>query len=306
MKNFDSVQVEQLKDISQYLHKERQARSISLEEVAVKTYIPLRLLQALESEQLERLPEPVFVQGFIRRYADALGLDGQTIAKKFSAQPTPQVAAQLPESKDAVAVSQPTEETAGPVATAPLADEKPSISQSSFQPVGPLNSRSSRSTRISPLLGIVGGAAILLLGIVAIRTFSSERSPSTAQPTAGSMNPASSPPSSSAPPQAQPTSAQSAAQPPAPTSNSPIQVAVNLVGESWLQVDIDGKTEFEGILKKGEQKTWTAQKKLVLQSGNAGAVSVSYNRGEAKLMGGPGEVKDAIFPPAPVNPAPTN
>ncbi len=59
-----------------------------MEEIAVKTFIPLRLLQAIDIGQTERLPEPVFVQGFIRRYADALGLDGWAVAKTFPTQPT--------------------------------------------------------------------------------------------------------------------------------------------------------------------------------------------------------------------------
>ncbi|HEY9617072.1 MAG TPA: RodZ domain-containing protein [Microcoleaceae cyanobacterium] len=87
MKELDSVQVAQLKRIAEQLLEARQQKSITLDAVATATYIPQRLLQALESEQFERLPEPVYVQGFIRRYADYLGLDGKALSQTFELNP---------------------------------------------------------------------------------------------------------------------------------------------------------------------------------------------------------------------------
>ncbi|MHC5720932.1 MAG: helix-turn-helix domain-containing protein, partial [Nostoc sp.] len=37
-------------------------------------------MEALEEERFEELPEPIFVQGFISRYGDALGLDGNALS----------------------------------------------------------------------------------------------------------------------------------------------------------------------------------------------------------------------------------
>ncbi len=79
-----STQAEQLKAIGSKLSHEREARSVSLDAVATKTYIPLRLLSAIEAGRMDLLPEPVFVQGFIRRYADTLGLDGAALSKEFA------------------------------------------------------------------------------------------------------------------------------------------------------------------------------------------------------------------------------
>ncbi|MBL1176544.1 RodZ domain-containing protein [Pantanalinema sp. GBBB05] len=87
MKELDSVQVAQLKRIAEQLVETRQQKSITLDAVATATYIPQRLLQALEAEQFERLPEPVYVQGFIRRYADYLGLDGKALSQTFDLHP---------------------------------------------------------------------------------------------------------------------------------------------------------------------------------------------------------------------------
>jgi cytoskeletal protein RodZ len=77
------AQTEQLKEIGAHLRQLRQEQSISTEEVAAKTFIPSRLLKALEEGQSDQLPEPIFIQGFIRRYADALDQDGDALAKTF-------------------------------------------------------------------------------------------------------------------------------------------------------------------------------------------------------------------------------
>ncbi len=103
MKASDLVQSEQIKRMGEYLREQREQRSISLEEIAVKTYIPQRLLNALELGQADKLPQPIFVQGFVRRYADAIGLDGVALAKTFVVEPSivplaadPHVARPLP------------------------------------------------------------------------------------------------------------------------------------------------------------------------------------------------------------------
>lgn len=83
MNHLNPAQVEQLKEIGAHLRQRRQELSIPIEEVASETYIRLPLLKALEEGQSDQLPEPVFVQGFIRRYGDVVGLDGAALAKTF-------------------------------------------------------------------------------------------------------------------------------------------------------------------------------------------------------------------------------
>ncbi|MEH2468524.1 helix-turn-helix domain-containing protein [Nostoc sp.] len=76
----NQAQVEQLKEITTHLRQVRQEKSIRIEEIAARTLIRAGVLQALEEERFEELPEPIFVQGFIRRYGDALGLDGNALS----------------------------------------------------------------------------------------------------------------------------------------------------------------------------------------------------------------------------------
>jgi cytoskeletal protein RodZ len=87
MKSLDLTQTEQLRQIADYLCHQRQEKNIPLEKVAKDTFIPLRLLQAMESSQFDRLPEPVYIKGFIRRYAEVLGLNGTEVASRFQVEP---------------------------------------------------------------------------------------------------------------------------------------------------------------------------------------------------------------------------
>ncbi|MBW4469145.1 MAG: DUF4115 domain-containing protein [Stenomitos rutilans HA7619-LM2] len=308
MKELDATQVEQLRTIGAYLGRERKDRGVSLDEIAVKTYIPQRLLQALEDGQVERLPEPVFVQGFIRRFADAIGLDGMALAKTFTPQASFLVERNVPEA-------------------AHPSSERPSLEQSRVDPpaaepiaVGtvvepiqiPLETlqRSANATKRSNLPWILLGTVVILLIGVGLLNFLNRPKPAieaqnaeAPAPKANSVSPSPAPSAATAPiksPQSSdsPLPTASAKSTATTETDSPVQVAVNLTDDSWFQVIADGKTEYEGILKKGEQKTWTARKKLVLQAGNAGAVSLSYNQGEAKRMGELGEVKDATFLPS--------
>ncbi|MEO0686909.1 MAG: helix-turn-helix domain-containing protein, partial [Cyanobacteria bacterium J06649_11] len=70
-----------------------------------------------------------------------------------------------------------------------------------------------------------------------------------------------------------------------------VKIGVTLKEESWIQVIADGKITYQGTLKEGSKRTWTAQKELTVKAGNAGGVLVSVNQQEAKKMGQPGKVE---------------
>ena len=79
----DQLQREQLASIGEVLRQTREEQSLSLEQLSSKTLIRPSLMAAIESANLEQLPEPVYVRGLIKRYADILGLDGETLAIQF-------------------------------------------------------------------------------------------------------------------------------------------------------------------------------------------------------------------------------
>lgn len=66
-----------------YLVQARQLRGLGLEEVAERTKIPVSTLEALEDESGTRLPERVYVLGYLRAYADAVGLDADEVLLRF-------------------------------------------------------------------------------------------------------------------------------------------------------------------------------------------------------------------------------
>ncbi|MCG6133555.1 MAG: DUF4115 domain-containing protein [Nostoc sp. LLA-1] len=76
-------QAEKLAQMGAQLRETRQKRALSLEEMVVLTKIPRRLLQAIEEGNLEDLPEPVYIQGLIRQFSDALGFQGLEFASNF-------------------------------------------------------------------------------------------------------------------------------------------------------------------------------------------------------------------------------
>jgi cytoskeletal protein RodZ len=67
----------------QYLQGFRTGKRISLETVAEETRIRLETLQQIEEEDHENLPDEVFVKGFLRAYAAAVGADGAEAVRRY-------------------------------------------------------------------------------------------------------------------------------------------------------------------------------------------------------------------------------
>lgn len=68
------------------LRKARTEQGLTLEEVAARTRIPLRSLAALEADDYGRLPEAVYVRGYLRRCGALLSLDGERLLADFESQ----------------------------------------------------------------------------------------------------------------------------------------------------------------------------------------------------------------------------
>lgn len=81
--DLEQVQHDILADIGNQLYQVRREQDISLEAVAADTFISLGLLKSLENGTLKDLPEPIYVRGLIRKFADYLGLNGRVLASRF-------------------------------------------------------------------------------------------------------------------------------------------------------------------------------------------------------------------------------
>jgi len=62
------------------LEHARLKRGVSLEEAERATLIRKDYLERLESDDHSTMPEPIYVRGFVKAYADYLGLDGVRFA----------------------------------------------------------------------------------------------------------------------------------------------------------------------------------------------------------------------------------
>jgi cytoskeletal protein RodZ len=74
-----------LYQIGNGLRQWREYYQLSIEDISVRTQVQPRLIQAIEEGYLEVLPEPVYVKGMVKRYANSLGLDGMAISQQVIA-----------------------------------------------------------------------------------------------------------------------------------------------------------------------------------------------------------------------------
>ena len=62
----------------------REARKVTLEEIAAVTKIHISQLRHLEGDQQEKLPAPAFIRGFLTSYARHLKIDEDQVLERFS------------------------------------------------------------------------------------------------------------------------------------------------------------------------------------------------------------------------------
>lgn len=69
--------------IGERLREAREAKGVSLDEVASQTRIPVRHLQHIEREEWDALPAITYCIGFVRSYANMIGLDGAELGREL-------------------------------------------------------------------------------------------------------------------------------------------------------------------------------------------------------------------------------
>jgi cytoskeleton protein RodZ len=70
-------------DIGSTLRETRMRGRIDIGEVEARTKIRAKYLRALENEEWDLLPGPVYVKSFLRTYGDYLGLDSRLLVDEF-------------------------------------------------------------------------------------------------------------------------------------------------------------------------------------------------------------------------------
>lgn len=82
----DKTDAEQVTDhlsIGQLLHEKRCVLKLSQEEIAHKLKLSVRQIEALEQDDYQALPSMIFIRGFVKSYARALGLDPELLLEKL-------------------------------------------------------------------------------------------------------------------------------------------------------------------------------------------------------------------------------
>ena len=78
-----SVAFVDMADIGSTLREARMRSRIDISEVEVGTKIRSKYLRALENEEWDLLPGPVYVKSFLKTYGDYLGLDSRLLVDEF-------------------------------------------------------------------------------------------------------------------------------------------------------------------------------------------------------------------------------
>jgi cytoskeleton protein RodZ len=255
----------------------REARSLSLSDVAERLHIRSVYLAAIEDEDWHVIGAPVYVRGFMRTYARFLGLDPEAAVARFAA---------------AVPAGTP-----APAAPRQAASANPAEKRAAGE-------RSSPS--LAAVLSIVVAVLVVLFvgyefyqykagapAAAPVADASAAPDVSVAPPAAGSDTPA---PAGGAPGSDDTLAAIPPLSSPAPAAPKGAKrgLSVHVTETSWLRVTVDGTVVLEGTLPTGAAKTFTG-KIADVRVGNAGGVSIAVNGRTLGPLGASGDVVERRF-----------
>ena len=291
---------EQTPNIGPLLTEARQRKGLSLADVEQATKIRKRYLEGLERDDYTVLPDAVYVQGFLKTYANYLDLDGEELSGRLKSWRKPRRERQVnyeapPSASDS--------------------GKKPLLSPGGL--AGAEKSRISGATVITIVIAVFVLAAVIgslyYIGRGALPTGqSSNPGPAKEEPknAAASQNKpkdngankaAEKAPDKKDQPVKKPDASGSDKKPVSDDASgketpSTLQVAVRVEDSaSWLQVLSDGEVAYEGLGEPGYTETFKADREVSISTGNAGSVGVEVNGQDAGLLGKPGEVLTRAF-----------
>lgn len=72
-----------METLGTYLRREREFRKISIQDIAVDTRVSISCIEALENDALAELPAVTFVRGYLKAYAEHVGLDVADVLLRY-------------------------------------------------------------------------------------------------------------------------------------------------------------------------------------------------------------------------------
>lgn len=283
-------------------------RGVTLEEISAATRISIRFLEAIESEELSKLPGGIFTRSFVRTYARFLGLDEERVLTdcQLAGRQKPEVdihriAANRARQNGAALRTR----VIGLAVAAVLLAGGYALFR---------HSRRVRELRVSapivvppstPAATTTNPAANPSTGTNPPATGSALQPPASTPPENNRAQAAStaSPGSTTAPatPQgalsspgaeAKPAGQSAASQtPPAVPSLSDLALQVTATERTWVGVEADGKTVLQKVLNPNEVENLKAHDTFNVTVGNASGIVLTLNGEALKPLGRRGEVK---------------
>ena len=248
----------------------RTARGMTLLEVSASTKISVSRLQAIERDDIKSLPGGIFTRGFVRSYAEVVGLDPQAILEEFEAR---------------------------------FPDES-SVATLHATIAGSANEEFVKRQRTAKR---VIWLALLLVPLVAwllavtLSDDSRARAPvgMAAEDAESTDLPGSGPPAPApaAPPPPEPAGRPDRA-PVAPADSSRLTMEISPTSECWVLVSADGDRVLSRVLRAGEREVIVAQDEIDLRVGNAGAFAFTINQQPGRSLGAAGDVVQVRVTPS--------
>ena len=252
-----------------WLRRQREMREISLRDIADRTKISLRYLQAMEDNRFDLLPAPIFAKGFLREYARYVGLSPDEVVNHY-------LAVQQPKVED----------------EAVKKDQTLSGQILSGQTFSGTNLSHQKPHRHKPVRSWTYGlflllSVLVLVGLVAALAWYAEKRRE--EPRADAT-----PPPIAAPPEAE--VAPVAAPMPTPEEpRAPLEVTLDFTGSCWVEVVTDGKPLLSEERVQGESLPIEAQQSVLVKLGDAGAAEIQVNGLPYPLNGQKGEVREVLI-----------
>ena len=242
------------------LRRERLIREVSLDEISASTKISIRLLNALESSNVAKLPAPVFTRGFIRAYSRHLGLDPDEMVNAYLADVAP--------------------------------DRGREGGGSKRRGIRALF-RGRRGTAGAIVVCVTG--VLLLLGLIARPE---RRSAPVTAVHARPVAPVSFKNVAVSPGPAPAIQDDTPAAVPSPAASG-VSMILEFDQDSWTEVTADGAPVFSGLIRRGSRHQFAAREGFRLTLGNAGGVRITVDGHAMEPLGSAGQVVRDMPVPGP-------
>jgi len=264
-------------DFGSRLRAARESRGISLRQIANATKISVSALEALERNDISRLPGGIFSRAFVRSYALEVGLEPEETIQDFIAQfPNDSVTAGHPTSSQV-------EDNVALESDRRMASTFLSIVALSVPIVGLLLYFGTSGRQLRKADEPPAATAPAPPPVPVSRAAAPVAEPPPVVPATDS-EPAADAPAAAAPGAAAPDAAASR-----------LTVALSATRACWVSATVDGQRAVQRLFQAGEEQTFDVQKELVLTAGDAAAISLKLNGADARPLGKTGEVVTKRF-----------